>query len=185
MPSAPPHRSCRGCLPQPLPEQLSGRWSRRWSPRSGAGVGAVLVGVDGDDHHQVQVGDDLDELAAGPSSDKAGVGVHAGGPPLVAVAVPGVEEGRLMSPTPAGARSPQRARGLLCLRVLTGWRLRRSLPSRLMRRPLGASPRTPSPSTSMAARDEAALCCQMGNPRRCGTVYPSDVGTAVKVRAPA
>jgi hypothetical protein len=38
----------------------------------------------------------------------------------------------------------------------------------------GASPRTPllrgQPRT---ARYEAAMCCQVGNPRRCNTVYPS------------
>ena len=35
------------------------------------GVIAFLVGVAGQDHHQVQVGDDLDQLAGEPSSEEA------------------------------------------------------------------------------------------------------------------
>jgi hypothetical protein len=44
------------------------------------------------------------------------------------------------SSTPAGARSPPRAPGLPSLRVLTGWWLRRSLPSKARAAPLGPPP---------------------------------------------
>jgi hypothetical protein len=60
------------------------------------GVRALLVAVAGDHHHQVQLRDDLDELAAGPNSDKAGMGIHPGRPPLVAIAIPGIDEDSLM-----------------------------------------------------------------------------------------
>src|SRR5512133_1320364 len=51
------------------------------------GVVAPVGGVGGDDHDQVQVGDDLDELAAQAMGEEAWVAVVAGHPPLVAVAV--------------------------------------------------------------------------------------------------
>src|SRR5215216_7368566 len=51
------------------------------------GVVAFLVDVAGEDHDQVQVGDDLDQLAGVPSSEEAVVRSDGGGPPLVAVAV--------------------------------------------------------------------------------------------------
>src|SRR5512133_857476 len=51
------------------------------------GVVAPVVGVGGDHHDQVQVGDDLDELAAVANRGKAWVAVVAGYPPLVAIPV--------------------------------------------------------------------------------------------------
>src|SRR4029453_9236226 len=51
------------------------------------GVGAPVLGVGRDDHDQVQVGDDLDELAAVANRGKAWVAVVAGYPPLVAIPV--------------------------------------------------------------------------------------------------
>src|SRR6266545_4953859 len=58
-------------------------------PTSSSSVAAVLVGGAGDDHDQVQVGDDPDALAAEPDRQEAGVAGLAGHPPLVAVALGG------------------------------------------------------------------------------------------------
>jgi hypothetical protein len=51
---------------------------------------------------------------------------------------------------------PPRACGLRCLRVLTGWWLRRSLPSKTRAAPLGSLPSTPPPIRFLVADDRTS-----------------------------
>jgi hypothetical protein len=91
---------------------------------------------------------------------------------------------------------PPRACGLRCLRVLTGWWLRRSLPSKTRAAPLGSLPSTPPPIRFLVADDRtsssAAPAPGSGHPPRPPRsrrwVAPRAVGRlrgAALVRAPA